>query len=389
MVPMADSSSTPHPSRQPEVEAVTTSVLGVGTGTTGVITLNRPRALNALNHSMIRTIGAALGRFARDADIHQVLIRSELPTAFCSGGDVRSVRETDLADNFAAGNTFFRDEYDLNHELATFPKPVIALIDGITMGGGLGISMHASHRIITTRTWASMPEAAIGFVTDVGISHVFTHLPALSSPDKPSLPLGLWLATTAYRLSAGDLLWTGLATHLVSDARDFTDTLCAHGLGAALASAVPAKDYPASELSTRAESIDRLFSSADISAIMAQLRAEQQPEQQEKRQDKHQESEQTAELTLRLLAPANPLSIEAIAQLLVYSAHSSLRGALNAEFALGSWARRQPNFSEGVRAVLVDKTQDAAFIPATLGEINDEERGEISRILSSSSRASG
>jgi enoyl-CoA hydratase/carnithine racemase len=205
--------------------AGTTDTVTVTTrGRVGHIVLDRPRALNALNHAMIDGIGAAFDRFRPGADsaVDTVLISSASPKAFCSGGDVRAVRETDLTGDYSAGDSYFHDEYDVNHDFATFPLPTVALIDGITMGGGLGMSMHATHRVITERAWASMPEMAIGFVTDVGISHTFTHLPALAAPGRPTTALGLWLATTAYRLTPADLLWTGLATHLVADAAAFT-----------------------------------------------------------------------------------------------------------------------------------------------------------------------
>ncbi|WP_297006490.1 enoyl-CoA hydratase/isomerase family protein [uncultured Corynebacterium sp.] len=348
---------------------LTVAVLGTGAGTTGVITLDRPRALNALNLDMIRGIAAALDRFAADDGVRQVLIRSASPKAFCSGGDVRSVRETDMAGDRAAGDTFFLEEYDVNDMIATFPKPVIALIDGITMGGGMGVSMHASHRVITPKAWASMPEAAIGFVTDVGISHVLTHLPTQSGQGRPSLELGLWLAATAYRMTAGDLLWTGLATQLVTDADAFTDLLFAEGPDAALAATVPAREYPDSALAGMAGRIVELMAGARWPEIDARLRAD------------GNSADPTAALTRDLLAPASPGSLEAMAALLEYSSTHTLREALDAEFALGRRARQLPDFAEGVRAVLVDKTKDAAFVPATLAEIGDGVRAEIRAVL--------
>ena len=345
---------------------VTVAVLGTGAGTTGVITLDRPRALNALNLEMIRGIAAALDRFAADDGIRQVLIRSASPKAFCSGGDVRSVRETDLAGDRAPGDTFFLEEYDVNYAIATFPKPVIALLDGITMGGGMGVSMHATHRVITPKTWASMPEAAIGFITDVGISHVFTHLPSQSDEGRPSLELGLWLAATAYRLTAGDLLWTGLATHLVADADVFADQLFAEGADAAFATAVRESQYPESALSEMAGRIVELIDGVHWPDIAARLR---------------DATDATASLTRDLLAPASPSSLEAMAALLEFSSQHSLRESLDAEFALGSRARQLPDFAEGVRAVLVDKTKDAPFVPATLAENGDGLRAEIRAVL--------
>lgn len=354
--------------------ALTADILGTGAGTTGVITLDRPEALNALNRGMIRGAAAALDRFAVDASVRQVLVRSACPKAFCSGGDVRAVRDADLAGDPATGDTFFREEYQVNYALASFPKPVIALVDGITMGGGLGMSMHADHRIITPSTWASMPEAAIGFITDVGMSHVFTHLPALSAPGGTSRALGLWLATTAYRMTPGDLLWTGLATGLTAEAGRFTDLLLSEGLDSALEDVETVRaDDPDSVLAGMADRIEELFGAETWSQIDDRLAAAADP---------------TAGLTRELLRSANPLSLEAMAQLLTYSASHSLREALDAEFVLGQWARRRPNFAEGVRAVLVDKTRDAAFEPASTAEISDSDRAEIRDALERASQLS-
>lgn len=201
---------------------------------TGVITLDRPKALNALNHEMISAIAAALDTFRDDDAVQRVLLCSAGEKAYCAGGDVRSVRESDLTGDFTPGDDLFRDEYDMNHALATFPKPTIAVVDGIAMGGGLGVSAHAGIRVITERTWESMPEMAIGFITDVGISHAFTHLPHV--PEESRTALGLFLATTAYRITADDLLWTGLATHILRDGDTvgFRESLVNEGLEAAL-----------------------------------------------------------------------------------------------------------------------------------------------------------
>ncbi|WP_156980281.1 3-hydroxyisobutyryl-CoA hydrolase [Corynebacterium terpenotabidum] len=364
---MADISPTNTPDGAAAVPTVTAEVLGSGPGTTGVITLDRPAALNALDLDMIRRIGTALDTFASDLSVRQVLIRSALPKAYCAGGDVRVIRDHDLAGDSAAGDTYFREEYDVNEALATFPLPVVALLDGITMGGGLGMSMHATYRVITEKAWASMPEAAIGFVTDVGISHTFTHLPALSASGRPTTALGLWLATTAYRLTPGDLLWTGLATHLTTDAPGFTDRLLTEGLDAALAAEdASTAQPPESVLAGMAARIEELYAGGDWAEISARIAAA---------------TDQVGDLTRELLAPANPLSLEAMAQLLAYSAGHSLREALDAELTVGSWIRKTPNFAEGVRAVLVDKTRDAAFVPPEVSGISDADRRGIRSAL--------
>lgn len=336
---------------------------------TGVITLDRPKALNALNHEMISAIAAALDTFRDDDAVQRVLLCSAGEKAYCAGGDVRSVRESDLTGDFTPGDDLFRDEYDMNHALATFPKPTIAVVDGIAMGGGLGVSAHAGIRVITERTWESMPEMAIGFITDVGISHAFTHLPHV--PEESRTALGLFLATTAYRITADDLLWTGLATHILRDGDTvgFRESLVNEGLEAALGRTGGRDSAGTSALAENLEWITATFAGEDWAAIEERI-AEAEGE--------------FAESVREMLAPANPLSLVAATALLNYSAHSTLRQALDAEYALGWLLRRQPNFPEGVRAVLVDKDRQASFSPAAVADATPAQVEEIRRTVSES-----
>lgn len=333
---------------------------------TGVITLDRPKALNALNHEMISAIATALDTFRDDDGVRQVLLCSAGEKAYCAGGDVRSVRDSDLTGDFTPGDDLFRDEYDMNHALATFPKPTVAVVDGIAMGGGLGVSAHADVRVITERTWQSMPEMAIGFITDVGISYAFTHLPHV--PDESRTALGLFLATTAYRISTDDLLWSGLATHILRD-RDtatFRETLVDDGLDAALARTGGRDSAGTSTLAENLDWITATFAGEDWPTIEGRI-AESEGE--------------FADSVREMLAPANPLSLVAATVLLNHSAHSTLRQALDAEYALGRLLRRQSNFPEGVRAVLVDKDRQANFSPATVADVTAEQVEEIRRTV--------
>lgn len=333
-------------------------------GFTGIITLDRPKALNALNHRMINAIAEALDTFRDDDAVRQVLLCSAGEKAYCAGGDVRSVRESDLDGDFGPGDDLFRDEYDMNHALATFPKPTVALIDGITMGGGLGVSAHADHRVVTERAWQSMPEMAIGFVTDVGISHAFTHLPNV--PEESRAAVGLFLATTAYRMTSDDLLWSGLATHRIEDggADAFRDALLADGVDAAVSKtdrAATAADGD-SELARNLDWIAATFAGDDWTAIDERIAGA---------------SGDFADKVRSLLAPANPLSLFAATALLTYSADRTLREALDAELALGKLLRRQPNFAEGVRAVLVDKDRTAHFEPGSVAQVTGPQVDEL------------
>ena len=143
---------------------------------TGLLELNRPKALNSLNPRMVDLITDALEKWADDPDVHRVIIYSSSPKAFCAGGDVRLVREEITGGSYKAGDKFFLDEYEMNNALANFPKPVVALIDGVAMGGGLGISAHGSHRVITENALAAMPEMVIGFSPDVGMTWMMARM---------------------------------------------------------------------------------------------------------------------------------------------------------------------------------------------------------------------
>ena len=136
-----------------------------------MIELNRPKALNSLTPEMVELIAASLAQWRENDEVEQVLFLSASPKAYCAGGDVRYARERVLEGKLGEVDTFFADEYTLNGDIAEYPKPVIALIDGIAMGGGLGISAHGSHRVVTDKTFASMPEMNIGYVTDVGMAY--------------------------------------------------------------------------------------------------------------------------------------------------------------------------------------------------------------------------
>ena len=335
---------------------------------TGVITLDRPKALNALNHAMITSIAEALEVFREDAAVEQVVLRSAVEKAYCSGGDVRSVRETDLTGDYGPGDRFFVEEYQMNQALAEFPTPTVALVNGITMGGGLGVSAHADQRVITPRTWQSMPEMAIGFVTDVGISHVFTHLPHV--PEASRAAVGLFLATTAYRMTTDDLLWSGLATHLVDDIDAVADALEAgERLGdPEVVPGTAAHDEVTgrSELARNLNWITETFGGSDWRDIAKRIETS---------------TGEFVDQVRDLLASANPLSLVAAAVLLDHSSRSTLREALDAELAIGSLLRRQPNFAEGVRAVLVDKDRDAHFVPASVAEVTDEQVAEFRTAL--------
>ena len=312
-------------------EFVTTEVRG----TTGVIALDRPKALNSLNPGMARAIDAALDAWRDDDAVEQVVIHST-GKHFCSGGDVRAAREGMLDGREAEVDAFFADEYAMNLKIANYPKPYIALCSGVIMGGGMGVSAHGSHMVVTEDAFASMPEMNIGYITDVGMSWLLQNL-----PKAPSQSLGAFLGLTGYRMSPDDMLAIGLATHKVATLDGVLDGIVAHGPGYVDTIALGAGE---SELLSLTDDIDSAFR-GPWAEIQERLSGE------------------LAELVEQLTAQASPSSLVAAAELFAANAAQDLAGALDNERRLGAVMLREPDFAEGVRAVLVDKDHAPRFAP--------------------------
>src|SRR5947207_9289765 len=179
-------------------------------GAAGIITLNRPKALNAVTHDMVRALAHQLGAWASDAAVTRVIVRAAGERAFSAGGDIRALYEQGRAGRQLEMLTFWRDEYPLNAYIKRYPKPYVALIDGIVMGGGVGVSVHGSHRVAGDRFSFAMPEVGIGFFPDVGATWFLPRTPG---------ELGTWCALTGERLKPADAVAAGLATHRISSKR--------------------------------------------------------------------------------------------------------------------------------------------------------------------------
>ena len=320
--------------------------------TTGVLELNRPRALNSLTSDMVRIIDQHLAEWATDPQITQVLIYSNSPKTFCAGGDVRLAREYLLAGTPELADEFFAAEYVMNGNIAHFPKPYIALIDGITMGGGLGISAHGSHRIVTENALAAMPEMAIGFMPDVGMSYMMQHMVGTYGRKSPAV--ARFLAITGYRLDPADMLYVGLANHYVShqnlDAlhRDIIQ----HGVDKALTTyqETPSENP---QLKTHIDGIEAAFGHPTWDEIDHHLTGE------------------LRDLVHQHIAHASPSAIVAALELITAAGtKADIRHELALEIPFGEYIRRQPDFAEGVRAVLVDKRPDAQFQPKTFADVD-------------------
>src|SRR6188474_2977384 len=232
-------------------------------GAAGIVTLNRPKALNAVTHAMVRALRAELDRWANDPAITRVVIMAAGERAFSAGGDIRALYDLGKAGRIDDALQFWRDEYPLNLAIKNFRKPYVALIDSIVMGGGVGVSVHGSHRIAGDRFSFAMPEVGIGFFPDVGATWFLPRLPG---------ELGAYCALTGERLGAADSVFATIATHRVSSARfaDVADALCgAAAVDATLAAfAEPTTNAP---LTARRPAIDRRFKGDHVEDIVAML----------------------------------------------------------------------------------------------------------------------
>lgn len=307
-------------------------------GATGVITLDRPKALNSLNPEMVDVIQEALNAWRDDDAVEQVVVQSS-GKHFCAGGDVRLVRDGVLDGKLAEVERFFGDEYTLNVDIANYPKPYIALCNGVIMGGGMGISAHASHMVVTEDAFASMPEMFIAYITDVGMSWKLQNL-----PKRPSQSLGAFLGLTGYRMSADDMLATGLASHKVASLDGVLDGIVEKGIGYLDEVAL---EQGESELEQLIDGAEQTFTGSwdEIQANLAKA-----PDEFRAKVDE-------------LMVGASPSALVAAAELFEANAGKTLEEAIANEEKLGAVVYREPDFAEGVRAVLVDKTKDAEFAP--------------------------
>lgn len=313
-------------------------------GRIGRITLNRPKALNALDPGMLHAIAAALDAWRDDPRVHAVVVESGGGRAFCAGGDIRMVRDLALAGDHAGIEGFFSAEYALNLAIARFPKPYVSLIDGVCMGGGIGLSVHGAVRVATEAAVFAMPETGIGFFPDVGASYVLPRL-------RPGC--GMYMGLTGARLSGADALWAGLATHYVSreTLAELADEIAEDGpavLGSAtLHTSDAILPYAAQHL--------RAFEGDSVAAVAEGL---------------EQDGSHWAGDALAALRAASPLAVLASFRLIRSGAARTLEACLQAELALTRGMTRQPDFLEGVRAMVVDKDRTPRWSSSSLDAVH-------------------
>ncbi|HZB92462.1 MAG TPA: enoyl-CoA hydratase/isomerase family protein [Stellaceae bacterium] len=329
-------------------------------GGLGILTLNRPKALNTLSLQMYRVFDPGLVAWGADARVEALLVRGAGDRAFCAGGDVRAIYD---ARHHAQGKgdykaDFFREEYCLIQRVHRFPKPYIALVDGITMGGGCGISINGSHRIASERTVFAMPEVHIGLFPDVGASRFLNLCPGR---------IGRYLALTGARLRAADALYCGFATHYVP-----------HDRLAALTEALAALDWNPEERRRQVDgviarfaadpgpaslpeiqgAIDRCFAGDNVEAIVTALRGETAPWAQE---------------ALAAIERASPLSLKITFRQLELGRGMSIEEALALEYRMTQHVMQGHDFFEGIRALLVDKDNTPRWQHRSLNEVGEAE----------------
>ncbi len=316
-------------------------------GLVGHISLDRPKALHALTLDMCHAMSAALSQWEHDDEVEAVIIDHHDGRGFCAGGDIAFLRDSALNDGGASGREFFHDEYQLNHQLFTYPKPIVAFMDGITMGGGVGIAMPAKYRVATENTRFAMPETGIGLFPDVGGGWYLSRLGGR---------LGQFLALTGARLDGAECLWAGIATHYLPHEllEDVKARIAERPGRISGILSEPVGSPPKARIEANAAKIAKHFSSDEFEEILASLEAaeaEGDTWAATERDTLGTKSPQTCKVALRQLKESAELS--------------DFADNMVMEYRIASRVLTRPDFAEGVRAVITDKTGDPQWDPPT------------------------
>jgi enoyl-CoA hydratase len=321
-------------------------------GAAGIVTLNRPHALNAVTLGMVRALAAQLDAWAHDDAVTRVLVTAAGGRAYSAGGDLRAVYEAGRAGRHEEALEFWRAEYPLNAMIKTYRKPYVALIDGIVMGGGVGISVHGSHRVAGDRFVFAMPEVGIGFFPDVGATWFLPRMPG---------ELGTWCALTGARLDAADALGAGVATHHVASSRwpDLIEALCGTTPVDAVLGAFAENAGESKLMAGRAE-IDRLFAGARVEDILAAL-------------DAAAATSEWCRATAATMRTKSPTSLKIALAQMRRGKTLSFEACMQTEFRIVSRVVHGHDFYEGVRAVIIDKDNTPRWRPADLAAVSEAE----------------
>ena len=330
-------------------------ILTARKGALGLIALNRPRVLNSLSHDMILDFGKALDTFEADPHVAAVLVTGEGERGLCAGGDIRMFYESGKAGDGKASE-FLKAEYRLNARIAGFKKPYVVVMDGITMGGGVGVSSHGSHRIVTETTKLAMPETGIGFFPDIGATWLLS---------RASGELGTWMGLSGEAINGADAITAGFADWYVPQDRvaellERVAALPAPALAQSIASTI--RDYtvdgPEGIFCEGRDMIDRCLRFDTVEEIIAAL---------------EKEGGDLAAKTLTAMRAKSPTSLKVTLKMLREARHSTdLETCLEREFAGTLQVVKVPDFYEGIRAAIIDKDRNPKWSPATLKDVKPE-----------------
>ncbi|WP_041782180.1 enoyl-CoA hydratase/isomerase family protein [Mycolicibacterium chubuense] len=315
-------------------------------GGIGYLTLNRPKAINSLTHHMVGALEKALTAWEKDDAVSAVVVSGAGDRGLCAGGDVVAIYHSAKAGG-AEARQFWHDEYLLNAYIGRYPKPYVAVMNGITMGGGVGISAHGSVRVVTETTKMAMPEVGIGFIPDVGGTFILSRAPGL---------LGLHAALTGAPFSGADAIAMGFADHFVphDSLAAFTETIETHGVEAALAA--HAQEPPPSNLLQQREWIDRCYAGETVADIVAALR-------------EHGTGTAAAEAA-DLIASRSPIALSVtLAAVRRAVSLQSLEDVLRQEFRTSCASLRSHDLIEGIRAQLIDKDRNPMWSPSSMDAV--------------------
>jgi enoyl-CoA hydratase len=321
------------------------------TGAAGHLSLNRPKALHALTLDMCHAMSAGLSEWANDDAVEAVILDHSEGRGFCAGGDIAFLRNSALNDDGVSGRKFFHDEYQLNHQMFTYKKPIVAFMDGITMGGGVGISQPARYRVATENTRFAMPETGIGLFPDVGGGWYLSRLGGR---------LGQFLALTGARLDGSECLWTGIATHYLpaDKLEEAKGRIEEHPSRIAGILGELSVATPPARIEANADKIAKHFASDRYEDILASLEGADSDWAEKERATLGTKSPQTCKVALRQLADSAKLH--------------DFADNMRMEYRIASRVLVRPDFAEGVRAVIADKTNDPKWDPATPEAVSDE-----------------
>jgi enoyl-CoA hydratase len=316
----------------------------------GFVTLNRPKAINSLNQDMVNELAAVLAGWERDGQIRAVVLSGAGERGLCAGGDVVAIYHSARADGVAA-RRFWHDEYLLNGQIGRFTKPYVSLMDGIVMGGGVGVGAHANTRVVTDTSKIAMPEVGIGFIPDVGGAYLLSRAPG---------SLGLHAALTGAPFSGADAIALGFADHFVP--HDKLDALCraivADGVERALAA--HAVEPPPSSLEAQRDWIDQCYAGDTVADIVAALRGH----------DAGPGSEPAQEAA-NLIATRSPIALSVTLEAVRRAAKlDTLEDVLTQDYRVSCASLRSHDLVEGIRAQLVDKDRNPKWSPASLAQVS-------------------